>query len=148
MTFQTWTGTHRFPDSGADAVASIMEQVKPDTVLTFGPDGITNHEGHKSVQPVGDRGLPSACAERCCAVLRGATRTHGATSSCRTLSPLAPFVTALSRRSSTTTNSHLDLELDSELLELKVAAIREHQSQIAGLAAAFGEERWTARDGA
>ena len=26
-----------------------MREVQPDTVLTFGPDGMTGHEGHKSV---------------------------------------------------------------------------------------------------
>lgn len=36
-------------DEGAVAVDTIMARVAPNTVLTFGPDGITNHEGHKSV---------------------------------------------------------------------------------------------------
>ena len=37
------------PDHGLDAVVDIMRDVQPDAVLTFGPDGMTNHEGHKSV---------------------------------------------------------------------------------------------------
>jgi LmbE family N-acetylglucosaminyl deacetylase len=35
--------------SGAPQVLEIMREVQPDTVLTFGPDGMTGHEGHKSV---------------------------------------------------------------------------------------------------
>ena len=37
---------------------------------------------------------------------------------------------------------HVDLQLDRDLLELKVAAIREHESQIEGLVATFGEDLW------
>ncbi|MCZ3389512.1 MAG: PIG-L family deacetylase [Actinomycetia bacterium] len=33
----------------ADAVDAVMARVATNTMLTFGPDGITNHEGHKSV---------------------------------------------------------------------------------------------------
>ena len=36
-------------DVGASQVLEIMRQVQPDTVLTFGPDGMTGHEGHKTV---------------------------------------------------------------------------------------------------
>ena len=36
----------------------------------------------------------------------------------------------------------LDIQLDPDLLELKVAAICEHESQIEGLVAAFGEDLW------
>ena len=36
-------------DSGAAQVLEIMREVQPDTVLTFGPDGMTGHAGHKSV---------------------------------------------------------------------------------------------------
>ena len=35
--------------AGAPQVLEIMREVQPDTVLTFGPDGMTGHEGHKSV---------------------------------------------------------------------------------------------------
>ncbi len=37
------------PDSGFTAVREIMADLDPDMVLTFGPDGMTGHEGHKSV---------------------------------------------------------------------------------------------------
>lgn len=37
----------------------------------------------------------------------------------------------------------LDLVLSPELLDLKVAAIREHESQVAGLIAVFGEKDWS-----
>jgi len=36
-------------DSGAEQVKTIMAEVDPDTVITFGPDGMTDHQGHKDV---------------------------------------------------------------------------------------------------
>ena len=35
--------------SGARQVSAIMREVRPDTVLTFGPDGMTGHPDHISV---------------------------------------------------------------------------------------------------
>jgi LmbE family N-acetylglucosaminyl deacetylase len=34
---------------GADAVARIIDEVQPDTILTFGPDGMTGHPDHQAV---------------------------------------------------------------------------------------------------
>src|SRR5207247_9847980 len=36
-------------ESGAQQVKAIMAEVDPDTVITFGPDGMTGHQGHKDV---------------------------------------------------------------------------------------------------
>jgi LmbE family N-acetylglucosaminyl deacetylase len=36
-------------DEAAGRLAEIMEEVRPDTVLTFGPDGMTGHVDHKAV---------------------------------------------------------------------------------------------------
>ncbi len=37
------------PEEGGPWVRGIMAEVRPDTVLTFGPDGMTGHAGHMSV---------------------------------------------------------------------------------------------------
>src|SRR5262245_4901829 len=37
------------PEEGYPAVADLVATVQPDTMLTFGPDGMTGHEAHKSV---------------------------------------------------------------------------------------------------
>jgi LmbE family N-acetylglucosaminyl deacetylase len=36
-------------DEGAAQIARIIEQVRPQTVLTFGPDGMTGHSDHAAV---------------------------------------------------------------------------------------------------
>lgn len=66
-----------YPDGGcADVdqeeavrrVAEIIEQVRPDTVLTFGPDGMTGHPDHQVeplVQGLGEDFLRRGFAEEC-----------------------------------------------------------------------------------
>ena len=37
------------PAMGATVVAALLEEVRPDTVVTFGPDGLTGHADHRAV---------------------------------------------------------------------------------------------------
>lgn len=37
------------PSAAADQLVPIIEQVQPDTIITFGPDGLTGHEDHRAV---------------------------------------------------------------------------------------------------
>lgn len=130
------------PDSGADAVASIMAQVRPNTVLTFGPDGITNHEGHKSVSGWATEAFRQHAADGAALYYAAYSRAWGDEFLPHLVS-LGAFRGGAEPPVVDDDELHLDLQLASDLLALKVAAIREHHSQIAGLAAAFGEERWT-----
>ena len=45
------------PEEGYDMVRQIVQDVQPDTVLTFGPDGMTGHEAHKSISAWATRAL-------------------------------------------------------------------------------------------
>jgi LmbE family N-acetylglucosaminyl deacetylase len=36
-------------ETGVDRVSDVVEEVEPDTVLTFGPEGMTGHPDHKAV---------------------------------------------------------------------------------------------------
>ena len=127
------------PDSGADAVAAVMRDVQPDSVLTFGPDGMTNHEGHKSV----------------CTWTTQAFRHHAPAGSSLYYSVVSrtwadQFVPQLDvlgvyrdgSKPPIVNDDELDINivLSGELLDRKMAAIREHQSQIEGLLQVFGEE--------
>lgn len=55
VTEHTWLGFHDGGCAAADPAAavtqlcSIIEQVRPDTVVTFGPDGVTGHPDHQTV---------------------------------------------------------------------------------------------------
>src|SRR5688572_15104343 len=37
------------PDGAAERLSAVIDDLRPDTVLTFGPDGITGHPDHRTV---------------------------------------------------------------------------------------------------
>jgi LmbE family N-acetylglucosaminyl deacetylase len=126
------------PGEGAEKVRRIMRDVRPDTVLTFGPDGMTDHAAHKSVCAWATEALRS-------------TAKPGARLFYATYTPewAAEFVPEMNRfdvfRPGTppvTPRSELgiDFPLPADLLELKLAAIQEHESQVGGMVEAFGED--------
>jgi LmbE family N-acetylglucosaminyl deacetylase len=143
-------GEHRFlglpdidmdtglPASGASDVAAIMAEVRPDTVLTFGPDGMTGHRAHQDVSRWATDAFEASAPP--------GARLHYAT-----YSPewSAEFVAELNRfdvfRPGTppvtpVAEMSIHLELGAELLELKLRAIEEHVSQVGAMVEAFGED--------
>ena len=129
------------PQQGADAVLAIMREVRPDTVLTFGPDGMTGHVGHQSVctwttdafhtvAPPGAR-LYYAVNDEAYAARFGA-RLHelGAMREGAEL-PVHPRASI-----------ELAYDLEPDLLDLKMEAIAQHASQIEAVITAFGAEEF------
>ena len=130
--------------SASDAVGrlcAVIEQVRPDTVLTFGPDGITGHPDHQVVSawataafdqaaPPGARLLHSAVAQR-----RGRWSTLN--DSLGVFLPGYPVTTPTDRLS-------LDLVLDPDTAARKVRALAAQTTQTAGLIAAMGVDCYTA----
>ncbi|HYF71679.1 MAG TPA: PIG-L family deacetylase [Nocardioides sp.] len=47
------------PDSAAARLGCLLDEVRPDTVVTFGPDGFTGHPDHRAVSAWVDRALAS-----------------------------------------------------------------------------------------
>jgi LmbE family N-acetylglucosaminyl deacetylase len=126
------------PESGAEVVAAAMAEVVPDTVLTFGPDGMTGHRAHQDVSRW------TTEAFRAFAPL--GARLHYAT-----ISPswAAEFVPSLDRfdvyRPGTPPVTPVEemsirYELDPDLLERKLRAIEEHESQVGAMVEAFGAD--------
>jgi LmbE family N-acetylglucosaminyl deacetylase len=124
------------PESGAVEVAAVMSEVRPDTVLTFGPDGMTGHRAHQDVGRWTTDAFEAAAPP--------GARLHYAT-----ISPAwaAEFVPSLNRfdvyRPGTPPVTPLEEmsirhELDDDLLELKLRAIEEHVSQVGAMVEAFG----------
>jgi LmbE family N-acetylglucosaminyl deacetylase len=128
------------PASGAADVAAIVTEVRPDTVLTFGPDGMTGHVAHQDVSRWTTEAFEAAAPP-------GARLHHATTSPAWN----AEFVPQLNRfdvyRPGTPPVTPLEdmsihIELEPELLELKLRAIEEHASQVEALVAAFGRDRF------
>lgn len=129
----------------SDAVAplcEVIDRVRPDSVLTFGPDGITGHPDHRAVSawataafdraaPSGARLLYAAFAER------RAPRWSALNDSLGVFPPGYPIMTPAHRLA-------VDLVLGTETATRKVRALAAQESQTAELIARMGVDRYTA----
>jgi LmbE family N-acetylglucosaminyl deacetylase len=128
-----------------DAVARLSDliaRVGPDTVLTFGPDGITGHPDHRTVSawttaafdraaPAGARLLYAAVADR------RAARWGPLNQRFAIFEPGYPVTTPAARLA-------VDLVLDADTAARKVRALAAQATQTAGLIEAMGVDRYTA----
>lgn len=124
---------------GAREVAAVIDEVNPDTILTFGPDGYTGHADHRTM---------SAWVDRAVALTRSPARVLHATTDSEFLAEFDDVHErfdvffagrpTISRRDSMAV--HMDLS--GSLLDRKYAALAAQSSQTAGLIAAMGERRF------
>ena len=148
VTEHHWLG---YPDGecaavrASDAVANlcgVIGRVGPDTVLTFGPDGITGHPDHQAVSawataafdqaaPPGARLLYSAVPDR------RVTRWKALDDSLGVYLPGYPVTPPTGRLA-------VDLVLDQDTVSRKVRALTAQETQTAGLIAAMGLDCYTA----
>jgi LmbE family N-acetylglucosaminyl deacetylase len=124
--------------AGAEQVRRIMDEVQPDTVLTFGPEGMTGHVAHQDVS----RWTGAAFEE---VAKQGARLYHTVFPTSLAdewLEKLEPFHIFLPGTPRVVANEELDigLHLDGELLDRKLASLKEHASQIEALYSVFGDE--------
>ncbi|WP_113702191.1 PIG-L deacetylase family protein [Nonomuraea lactucae] len=128
-----------------DAVArlcEVVDQVRPDTVLTFGPDGITGHPDHRAVSAwtgeAFDRAAPSgARLLHATFAQRRAPRWSALNESLGVFAPGYPITTPEHRLA-------VDLVLDAKTAARKFRALAAQETQTAGLIAGMGVERYTA----
>jgi LmbE family N-acetylglucosaminyl deacetylase len=148
VTEHLWLG---YPDGGCpdvpepEAVArlcEVIERVRPDTVLTFGPDGITGHPDHRTISawttaaveraaPPGTRLLYAAVPER------RVPRWNALDAELGVYLPGYPVTTPGHRLA-------VDLVLDPDTVARKVRALVAQATQTAGLIAALGLDCYTA----
>jgi LmbE family N-acetylglucosaminyl deacetylase len=134
--------------AGAEQVRAIMEQVAPDTVLTFGPEGMTGHVAHKDVSRWAGEAFTQVAKP-------GARLYHAVFPKSLGddwLEKLAPFDIFRPGTPNVLADDELDLylELPPDLLDRKIASIKEHASQIEALYEVFGDEgfrRFMAKEG-
>ena len=126
------------PEAGGPMVREIMEQVQPDTVLTFGPDGMTGHQAHMSVSRWATDAFTDVAPSG--ARLHYATMTPAYVEEFREIfeplgifRPGTPPVTPPEQLS-------IDLSLDEAALDRKFRAISEHESQIGYIVDAVGAD--------
>jgi len=123
-------------------LAALLDDVRPDTVLTFGPDGITGHTDHRTVSawvgaafgraaPPGARLLQAATSERRVAAWGALSERLGV------YEPGYPVLVAADRLA-------VDLVLPPDVAVRKVQALAAQATQTAGLIATLGVDCYTA----
>ncbi|MCL3862498.1 PIG-L family deacetylase [Actinotalea sp. K2] len=128
------------PEIGVGLVAEVVERVRPDTVLTFGPDGVTGHPDHVAV---------GRWAQEAAVAVMG--------TGCRVLAPtmtadlLAPFaaVNAVVYEwgpppCSAPDEVVMETVLTGALLDRKVRSLRAQASQTAALESWMGAQTYRA----
>ncbi len=128
------------PDDGYARVRDLVAEVRPDTVLTFGPEGMTGHEAHKSVsrwatEAVREAGTPGSRVHYACVTPEWAEEF---------LPIWEPFNVFLPGTPRQVPREDLTIyyELPPDVLETKVNAINAHVSQIESILEAVGDEVW------
>jgi LmbE family N-acetylglucosaminyl deacetylase len=123
----------------AEVIARLHDalvEVKPDVILTFGPDGFTGHPDHKSLA-AWVRAALDLWNER-------ETRLYHAVVSREWKEsfapPLSEFDVFWPGHPIVAPYSDVTLNLDDELLAAKVEALREHASQMKPLFDAYGDD--------
>jgi LmbE family N-acetylglucosaminyl deacetylase len=131
-------------DTAAARIVRVLDDVGPDTVVTFGPDGFTGHPDHRTMSRWTDLAL--ARTPRTPRVLHAVTREEVVD---RQLDE--DFGVFEWGRPRVCADHELDvlLELDGVVLDRKVDALLSQVSQTRGLVEAVGIERfraWVARE--
>lgn len=138
------------PDGGCAAVADevavgqlldVLAEVRPDTLVTFGPDGFTGHEDHRTVSRWVDLALRRSAARP---RLLHAVSTEAELSVDPALNHDFGVFTEGWPRICEPEELVVQLELSGAGLRRKVEALRRQHSQTGGLFDAVGLERFTA----
>ena len=118
-------------------LAGIVEDVAPDTILTFGPDGMTGHPDHRAVSDWTDRAVREASWS-------GGRVLHAVVTTAyhRNFGDLLESIDGGDDTFPTVPRRHLavDLVLRSTALERKLAALDAHASQVGPLQRMLGDD--------
>lgn len=122
-----------------ERLAGLIADVRPDTVLTFGPDGVTGHPDHITVGRwawiAARRAAPGARVLRAAKDADWIRQFRELHERLEVFEPGYPLATPQDRLS-------VRLELSDGLLDRKVAALRAQESQTAPVIAAAGADIW------
>jgi LmbE family N-acetylglucosaminyl deacetylase len=128
------------PQLGVDAVTRLFEEVRPDTVVTFGPDGMTGHPDHRTISAWVTTAWQRAgrpCRLWHATVTPDFHREWGEVNA--EIGLWFPGATPPSARRADLAHQ---LRCDEDLLDRKLAALRAHGSQTAPLMELLGIDRF------
>ncbi|TCO49300.1 LmbE family N-acetylglucosaminyl deacetylase [Kribbella antiqua] len=127
---------------GEAAVAGLIEEVEPDTILTFGPDGVTGHSDHQAVSAWTTAAWQASGAR---ARLLYATLTPRYYAEWGEVSERLGIWMSDDRPVTADDELAVHVVLTGTQLDRKIAALRAHVSQTTGLLTEVGPEafrRW------
>ncbi len=127
------------PDEAAVTVGAILDDVRPDTVITFGPDGFTGHPDHQAVSAWTDLAVERATQRpRVLHAVRGENVVD------RELDEDFGVFDLGQPRVCSDSELAVRLDLDDALLDRKVEALLQQVSQTDALVKAVGVDRFRA----
>ena len=143
-----WLGYRDGGCAGADRdpavarLAAVLGDVRPDTVLTFGPDGMTGHADHRTVSAwvgaaVARAGLPGARLLHAAVTEQRGARWGALNERLGVYEPGYPVLVAAGRVA-------VDLTLPPGVAARKVRALAAQATQTTGLIATLGVDCYTA----
>jgi LmbE family N-acetylglucosaminyl deacetylase len=128
------------PSGPVQWLAALVDEIRPDTVITFGPDGFTGHPDHRAVSAWTDAGLRDAS-------YRDARLLHAVTQEDvidREIVDRFGVYVLGEPRICTDDELAIRLALAGTALDRKVEALIAQTSQTAALVDALGLERFSA----
>ncbi len=128
------------PDEGYDSIREIVAGVQPDTILTFGPDGMTDHAAHKDVSAWATKALHEV-GKRGSRVLYATVTPEWAAEFLPVWAPFNVFRPGTPPITPKAELAHY-YELSEDILRVKVDAINAHVSQVEAIVEAVGAEVW------
>jgi len=127
------------PDEAVGKVRALLDEIQPDTVLTFGPDGMTGHQDHQAVS----RWTTAAFAEAAKPGARLLYATQTPEWAAEFLPLLEPFNVFTTEPPITPQDQLVFTYLaEGEHLEQKVRALLAQESQVEGIYRHAGHEAY------
>ncbi len=117
-------------------IRALVDEVKPDTVLTFGPDGMTFHSDHQTVS----RWVTAAVNGSSAQLFHCTGTTEQLAEWGPRLEEMGAYMTDERPVGVPETECDLVVRVSGEVLDQKIAALASMHSQIAPAIAAFGIE--------
>ena len=129
-------GCGQVPDRlGARRVASLIEEFRPEIVLSFGPDGVTGHPDHQAVGRW--TALAVAAQDRPPALVTTSAASVWQNDIVERMHHIGAFFPGYP--DDEIRGEDIQVTLTGAALETKLAALRSHRSQIGTLVAVLGE---------
>lgn len=127
-------------EAGVEAVRRLLEEVRPDTLVSFGPDGMTGHPDHRTISAWVTAAWEQA--GRPCRLWHATVTTDFHREWGDVNDDVGLWFTGSTPPRLSAAQLAFQLRCDDALLDRKLAALRAHASQTTGLIQRLGVDRF------